>query len=363
MMDSNGCDTNHLDADVRLPPRKRLLAGLKKQSCLESTSQCSQENSSSPSLSPSLNASICQSPLSEFDLRLNDLLKSYKNGPNMSPEEIAIAAESAACTAARSAEAARAVAEEKAAIAAKAVAAAKTALDLVALGSEETSSRGKHQKRNKLKKHVPVELLYNKYSPIENCGADEELAMRLHRTMNSSPRISKHSPGSDSGSHKHKKLKVSSPNDKSGISNGTNVTDDDVKLPSECNGHGKGVMEIEKSNEKVSKCSKDDELEVNSGEGESSQPPEKKFEGYDDLCVNGRKRGRIKQKKLPLNVLSSKDQANPKEELIIRARTDKSTSRQLASSDNVSPMDVAPTWKCHDFKVSQCIKQDKLVQS
>ncbi|KAJ6990507.1 hypothetical protein NC653_018922 [Populus alba x Populus x berolinensis] len=31
-MEANICDINHLDADVLLPPRKRLLAGFKKQS-------------------------------------------------------------------------------------------------------------------------------------------------------------------------------------------------------------------------------------------------------------------------------------------------------------------------------------------
>ncbi|KAL9229715.1 hypothetical protein vseg_005151 [Gypsophila vaccaria] len=379
-MDSNGFDTDHLDPDVRLPPRKRLLAGLKKQSCSESTSQCSQENS------PSLNVSqsIDESPLSEFDVRLNNLLKLYKNGTIMSPEEIAMAAEAAACSAAKAAEAAKAVAEEKAAVAAKAVAAAKRALDLVASVSEETGSKDKHQKRNKLKKHVPVQVLYDKYQPTENCGEDEEIARKLHRTMNSSPRITKHSPCSDSKNHKHKKLKMTLPNGQSGISDWTNEVDGNVKSPPQCNGLVEGGMDCEGSNEephivkvdeKMSKFSKDYEVEVDSGEAESSHPKEKKFKVSDDLCTNGRKRGRIKQKKLPLSILSSKDQAHSKEEssltnsLITRDRTDKSAARQLVllsmdhSGDNVSTMEIAPTWKCQDFNVSQCIKQDKLVQS
>ncbi|KAK9670483.1 hypothetical protein RND81_13G204700 [Saponaria officinalis] len=302
----------------------------------------------------------------------------------MSPEEIAMAAESAASNAAKAAEAAKAVAEAKAAVAAKAVAAAKSALDLVALGFEESGSKDKHQKRNKLKKHVPVQVLYNKYRATENCGEDEELARKLHRTMNSSPRISKHSSGSESKNHKHKKRKMVLTNDQSGVSDWTTVGDGSVKLSADCNGLVEGGVDCEGSNEephvvkvdeKMSKISKDDEVEVDSGEAESSHPKEKKFKGSDDLCSNGRKRGRIKQKKLPLSVLSSKDQANPKEEmsltnsLITRARTDKSAARQLVllsvdpSENNVSPMEVAPTWKCQDFKVSQCIKQDKLVQS
>ncbi|KAL9241514.1 hypothetical protein vseg_015620 [Gypsophila vaccaria] len=362
-MDSNGCDTNHLDA--RLPPRKRLLAGLKKQSFSESTSQCSQENTPSPSLSPS----IVQSPLSEFDIRLSNLLRSYKNGSNMSPEEIALAAKSAAETAAKAAEVARAVAEEKAAIAAKAVAAAKSALDLVPY--EETSRRDKHYKKKKLKNHMPVQLLDEEYQSTENCGADEELARRLHRSMNSSPRILKPSSGSSSRSHKHKKLKMSLPNDKSGVSNG------DAEGGMVCEGSIEEEAFTGKEDEKESEFSKNNEGDVDSSEAESIHPKEKTVDGFNDLSISGRRRGRIRRKKLPLNICSSKDQANSKEESkstnpsSARARTEQSAAHQLAllsmepCADNITPMEleVAPTWKCQDFKVSQCIKQEKLVQS
>ncbi|KAL2927691.1 Protection of telomeres protein 1 [Bienertia sinuspersici] len=382
-MDANECNPNHLDADVRLPPRKRLLAGLKKQSCSESTSQCSQENNPSPSPNPnpcpSPNLSFSASPLSEFDFRLNNLLKSYKNGSNMSPEEIAEAAGSAASAAAKAAEAARAAAEEKASAAAKAVAAAKSALDLVASISEETSSKDKLQKKNKLKKHVPVQLLYNRYQPVENCGTDEELARRLHRAMNSSPRIAKPSQGSDSKNQKQKKLKFSPPGEKSSVANG------DAKLPSACNGDvAEGGMDFEGSNEEpitvkrhdeVSKSSKPDDVEVNSGDMELSHAKEKTIAPSNDVCISGRKRGRIKQKKLPLSLCSSKDQSNPKEDqnlskpLLTKARTDKSTARHVSllsldsPAESVMPHEVARTWKCQDFKVSQCLKQDKAVQS
>ncbi|XP_057542884.1 uncharacterized protein LOC130821223 [Amaranthus tricolor] len=381
-MEANECNTNHLDADVRLPPRKRLLAGLKKQSCSGSTSQCSQENNSSPSPSPSPSPNPSVSPLSEFDVRLNNLLKSYKNGSNMSPEEIAEAAGSAAAAAAKAAEAARAGAEEKASIAAKAVAAAKSALDLVASISEDTSSKDKL--KNKLKKHVPVQLLYKKYQPIENCGTDEELAMRLHRVMNSSPRISKPSPSSDSKNHKHKKLKVLPPSEKSGSENGMSLRDGNAKLPSVCNEDViEGGMDCEGSNEepftvkvddKVLKSSKSDEIEVNSRETELTQSKEKTFEVSGDTCVNGRKRGRIKQKKLSLSICSSKDQSNSKlgqnlmNPLLTRPRTEKPTVRHVSllslepPAENATPIEVTQTWKCQDFKVSQCLKQDKVVQ-
>uniref|UniRef100_A0A803KSP4 Uncharacterized protein n=1 Tax=Chenopodium quinoa TaxID=63459 RepID=A0A803KSP4_CHEQI len=292
-MDANECGTNHLDADVRLPPRKRLLAGLKKQSCSET------------------------------------------------------------------------IAEEKAAIAAKAVAAAKSALDKVASISEETSSKDKHHKKNKLKKHVPVQLLYKKHQPVESCGTDEELARKLHRAINSSPRINRNSPGSDSKSHKHKKLKVSPPSEKSGVANEGGM---------DCEGSNEEPFTV-KLDDRVSKFTKPDEMEVDSGEAESSQSKVKTFTPSDDVCTNGRKRGRIKQKKLPLSLCSSKDQSNPKEDLILtnsllsRGRTDKSTARHVSllsletPAENVTPMEVAQTWKCQDFKVSQCLNQDKAVQS
>jgi len=309
----------------------------------------------------------------------------------MSPEEIAEAAGSAAAIAAKAAEAARAAAEEKAAIAAKAVASAKSALDLVASLSEDMSSRDKHLRKNKLKKHVPVQLLYKKYQPVENCGTDEELARRLHRAMNSSPRISKNSPGSDSKNHKHKKLKISPPSEKGGTSigismrDGNNNCNENGKLPLACNGDAvEGGIDCEGSNEetytdkmddKVSKSSKLDDVEVDSGEAQSSHSKDKTFEPSEDVCINGRKRGRIKQKKLPLSICSFKDQANPKEEvnltnsLLTRARIDKSTARHVSllpvetSADNATPIEVAATWKCQDFKVSQCINQDKVMQS
>uniref|UniRef100_A0A2P2NMI0 Uncharacterized protein n=1 Tax=Rhizophora mucronata TaxID=61149 RepID=A0A2P2NMI0_RHIMU len=72
--------------------------------------------------------------------------------------------------------------------------AAKSALALVASSPEvEATSKEKYPKKNKLKKHVQVQLLYEKHLPVENHRNDEELARRLHRVMNSSSRNSKNS--------------------------------------------------------------------------------------------------------------------------------------------------------------------------
>lgn len=299
-MEASEYDTNHLDSDALLPPRKRLLAGLKRQSS-ESPSQSSLENSNSPSLT-------------EYEFRLQNLLRSYKNGPLMSPEEIAKAAGSAAVDAAKAAEAARAAAEEKAVIAAKAVAAAKNALSLVASFSRQS-------KKNKMKKHVPVENLYKEQDTVENFGTDEELARKLHRAINSSPRISKHSP-----KNKHKKPKHSIECENDGVPNGLQEDTD-----------SEGSYVVYSESDQVEEIQK-----------------ERVFESSDGIHSNGRKRGRVKQKKMSLSVCSFKDRANPKDGL----------NQNSSDESNIRvPIEPGPTWKCQDLKVPQCIKSNKAVQS
>ncbi|XP_020218121.1 uncharacterized protein LOC109801459 [Cajanus cajan] len=379
----NVCDVNHLDADVLLPPRKRLLAGLKKQSS---------DGDAAASPSPSLVVASCvtvseaasSSPSSysgEFEARLKNLLGSRSNNPNLTPEEVVEASKAAAVTAAKAAKAARAAAEEKAEIAAKAVAAAKRALDLVASFSEEAvSSKERNLKKNKLKKHLPVHLLYKKYQPIENCGTDEELARKLHRAMNSSPRISKHSPNSDSKGSKHKKPKNSSSFEM------TEVSDARVALGQDClslnNGHAvMGKVDSEDSIQEVCSSKEDkkgyrydrsSQMERQNGEAESSQSKEKNSE---DLSPVGKKRGRVKLKKLPLSICTSKDRAQPKEG--VRARnaslSEMHTSNHPVSNiplfpmepstERVMPIEATSTCKCQEFKAPACIKQNKAVQS
>lgn len=374
----NVCDVNHLDADVLLPPRKRLLAGLKKQSsdgdaaaspplvvasCVTTVSEVA-----SPSLT---------SYSSEFEARLKNLLGSHSDNPNLTPEEVVEASKAAAVAASKAAKAARAAAEEKAETAAKAVAAAKRALDLVASFSEEAvSSKERSLKKNKLKKHLPVHLLYKKYQPIENCGTDEELARKLHRAMNSSPRISKNSPNSDSKGSKHKKPKNSSSFEM------TEVSDARMALGQDClslnNGHAVvGKVDSEGSIQEVcsNKEDKKSQMEItDNGEAESSQSKEKNTE---DLSSVGRKRGRVKLKKLPLSICTSKDRALPKEG--VRARSAPLTEMNTGgnhhpvgniplfpmepSTERVIPIEATTTCKCQEFKAPACIKQNKAVQS
>ncbi|KAF2312508.1 hypothetical protein GH714_034908 [Hevea brasiliensis] len=299
-MEANVCDINHLDADVLLPPRKRLLAGFKKQSsdgdaALASPAVASSSSSASPSSPP---PTLSPSPVSpspplptpfspsssEFQARLNNLLTShFNNSHNLSPEQIMEASKSTADAAVKAAEAARAAAQEKAIIATKAVTAAKSALALVASFPKEAASKEKNLKKNKLKKHVQVQLLYRKHQPIENYRDDEELARKLHRVINSSPRISKNSSSSDFKGHKNKKPKSSPTSERTRISNGSVAFGGN--LSSMCNGHAiAGELDSEASigevctstaDEKTSKYEKADQLEMDDGEAESSHSKEK----------------------------------------------------------------------------------------
>ncbi|CAL1388708.1 unnamed protein product [Linum trigynum] len=196
-MDANICDMNHLDAnEVLLPPRKRLLTGYKKRAfdsadphtgtlananaaaaaasyrlpCLSSTASPYSQSSSSPLVSPPPSPSATR-----FQTHLSDILSSHFND-NLTPEEIVTASRTAADAAVKAAEEARAVAQDKAAMAAKAVAAAKEALAMVASFSEKEAALTAEQekrvvenretirfrKKKLKKKHVQVQVLYNK---------------------------------------------------------------------------------------------------------------------------------------------------------------------------------------------------------
>ncbi|KAJ7953231.1 PHD finger-like protein [Quillaja saponaria] len=372
----NECDVNHLDADVLLPPRKRLLAGLKKQSL-------DGEAVSHPSLIVSSCATVsvdASTSSDDFNTRLKNLVSSHSNNADLSPEQIVEASNSVAVAAVKAAHAARAAAEKKAAIAAKAVAAAKSALALVASFSEDASSKERYQKKNKLKKHLPVQLLYKKYQPIENNRTDEELARKLHRAMNSSPRISKNSPNSDSKGHKHKQSKSSPSFEITRISNsGIVLGQDSTSL---CNGHAVAskvdsegsIRDVSSSEDdtKAYKCDKSSRIEIDNEERESSQSTD---ETWDDVCPGVKKRGRMKLKKLPLSICTFKDKAHPKEDMNARSSplTEMDTSNHSASNsplcpvepaaDGVMPIEATSTWKCQELKLPACIKPNKVVQS
>ncbi|KAF8377454.1 hypothetical protein HHK36_030831 [Tetracentron sinense] len=305
MEEANICGTNQLDADVRLPPRKRLLAGLKRQNC----------DSASP-------LSLLSSFSSDFSSRLRDLMSSILKSAHNSLEEIVDASRSAAAAAAKVAAAARAAAEEKAAVAAKAAAAAKSALELLASVSEKKTCKKGWLMKNGPKKHVPVKLLYKKRQRIEEGETDVELARRLHRAMNSSPRISKNSLSSDCKTHndmKHKKLtslertKVSS----GGVEGNLPYTCD-RNSESDDVGSGGSFQDVDymsKVDEQASKCSKADYSKMDKfhadGDAEASHSTENHWRT--DTGMTSRKRAKIKRKKLSLSLCTIRDRAHSKD--------------------------------------------------
>ncbi|KAG2266676.1 hypothetical protein Bca52824_073755 [Brassica carinata] len=251
--------TNACDADTLLPPRKRLLAGFKKQSSNGSSSTSYSDGSSSAS--------------TDVQTHLDNLLSSQLNDDNhgRSPEELAQASKATAALAAKIAKAARAAANEKAFIASKAVAAAKSALELFASFPAETVKE-RSPRKNKQKKHVPVHVLYSKGV------ADEDLARRLNRAIDNSPRVLT--------GHRNKKQKsVASTmydgHDVAGVVDSDTSTDDEIDRT--------------RVNKKVLLCD-DSGLKEKTGEGSRSSL--------------GKIRGRVKLKKLALSKCASKDQEN-----------------------------------------------------
>ncbi|CDY50617.1 BnaC01g44190D [Brassica napus] len=222
--------TNACDADTLLPPRKRLLAGFKKQSSNGSSSTSYSDGSSSIS--------------ADVQTYLDNLLSSQLNDDNhgRSPEELAQASKATAALAAKIAKAARAAANEKAFIASKAVAAAKSALELFASFPAETVKE------------------------------------RLNRAIDNSPRVLT--------GHRNKKQKsVASTmydgHDVAGVVDSDTSTDDEIDRT--------------RVNKKVLLCD-DSALKEKTGEGSGSSL--------------GKRRGRVKLKKLALSKCASKDQEN-----------------------------------------------------
>lgn len=350
----NTCDVNYLDADSLLPPRKRLLAGLKRQT--------SDVNSPGPSTSNGTG--------SDYDPRLSDLVRSHLSNPNLSNEQIVEASESAALEAANIAKAARAKAEEKAAKAAVAVAAAKNALDFLATLSEETSSKEKSPKKNKMKKHMPVQALYNKKKGYTNGKTDEEVARNLHRVINSSPRISKNS-GPDLKNQKHKRVKNSTSGN---MNNGVLIAEGirTEKITSSGNGivgvNGEGpVKEVDMIVVDLNGSKSDRGDNLSSISGEKHLPIKadnlKLVNGVsiESLDSDGKKKGKMKQKKLPLSVCSFRDQTSPKDDL--KSRDEQPLFSVGTSGDCLTPVERKTMWKCQSFKAPASVKQNKVMQS
>ncbi|KAK9129215.1 hypothetical protein Sjap_009702 [Stephania japonica] len=353
MTDTNICGVNQLDVNSRLPPRKRLLAGLKNKYC-DSPSP----SSSSPSPSPSPS-----SIFNDLNVQLRELLNSSSKGSNLSLDKIVESSRSAALTAAKVAATARAVAEEKAAIAAKANAAAKSALELLTSFSGEIQQE-RCLKRSKAKKQVPVKLLYRKRKLVKNHETDEELARKLHRAMNSSPRITK-SSSSDSKTRNHKKhtkhitSEIIKRSD-GGASYEVSKSTCDSNYEAGAIDHGESVckmFEKKPSEYTVNNCSKMDEANMSYSKGQVLG---------DSAGTNSRKRGRLKQKKLLLSLCSIRDRQNAKDEADPRifpaggepkgklTATDVPLLPTKPSSESEVSLEPVRKWKFKEFNTPQC---------
>ncbi|XP_010935312.1 uncharacterized protein [Elaeis guineensis] len=328
------------DLNTRLPPRKRLLAGLKKEG-----SDCDF----------SLPVPLISSDLSA---RIHDII----NSTTSSPDEIIEATKSVALAATEVAAAARATAMEKAAAAVKARTAAKNALELLdSISRSEAARKDCPTKTKSRKKHVAVKLLYGNKQPVGNRETDEELARRLHRAMNSSPRISK---------SKQKKLHGSG---KEEVQNGGaacsgNSPVSDAKAVQLNNGYS-----IDKLEEKIVVCSKDDLFETE--EEESGCHLEKYHHGSKERIIAGCRKAKIKRKKLPLSQCNVRDQGETEEtqrsvDHALTRESELDHVERYTSSDNAKHSDdghlsmkITSTWKCKKLKVSQCSSDSKIMHA
>lgn len=285
-----------LDINTRLPPRKRLLAGLRKEN-------------------------------SDFDFsipssRLFDHLRSLVKSGNSSPEEIMEASKLAASEATEAAALAKATALEKAAAAVKARDVAKNALELLTSISEnELVKKGCVSRMKLKKKHVPIKLLYKNKQSVGSGETDEELAKRLHRAINSSPRISNNS---------HKKLE--------GL-------DKDVKLPSD------------KSDAETTVVSNAHFLQKEEESTWLMGNPVGKKAKIKRLSQCDVKDQRPKEMLVSnVNVLTEEERLNSDDKNL--RLTDTGNSNGVEVSSKISSM-----WKCKKLKVSHCSSDGKILHS
>ncbi|KAJ3677168.1 hypothetical protein LUZ60_002892 [Juncus effusus] len=145
------------DLTTRLPPRKRLLAGLK---------------------NPNPNFEL-EIPIRLASSEIGSRLREIINAPNLSPQEAIEALKSIALAASETAAKARQIAMEKASIADKEKENAQNALEYLDSISENKNGRRVRGSASRVRAKTRVS------------DTDEEIAKRLHRTMNSSPRICK----------------------------------------------------------------------------------------------------------------------------------------------------------------------------
>ncbi|XP_058090590.1 uncharacterized protein LOC131237002 isoform X2 [Magnolia sinica] len=375
-MEVNSYSFDLMDVDARLPPRKRLLAGLKKQSCENAAATSSSMSSLSLSLS---------SFSSDFSAHLCELSGADFKSSHISPEQIVEASRLVALTAAEAAASARVTAMEKAAVAVKAVAAAKSALELVTLLTKRKTHKENVMRKNKLKKQVPIRLLYPGQLLIENDGSDEELACRLHQDMNSSPRISRNSSNPNRKLHSRKKRKelllIGKPSlyneDAVCEGNPPSICDRDGEVGDvDCVGSTLEVENLDNLEDKALLCAKTncvDEDKIWDEEGETNNSIKTCGHAFEARVASGGKRERNKKKKLPLSLCNIRDHEKLKDkqefigfpstedpEVNYSLRTMPSYASKLSNEAEVA-VDAIPISACKEFKVPQRFSASKIL--
>lgn len=310
-------EMSQLDSDLRLPPRKRLLAGYMKLNGIRSSSSSSTSPFASSSSSTSNSIGSSSSSTSASTSR-------FRSVQNQSPEELAEAARSAAASAVKAAKAARAIANEKALISSKAIAAAKRALELVDSFPKAAMADCKEKK-----KHVSVDHS----SPEGELRYEtEDLARRLQRAMDR--RYPKVLGTREENGQINKKQKMN----KTGVESGIRVTSymNGIASVADSDSSYDGL----ESNKKASKAFKPDEVD--------SIPTPGKEKGEEQ------RRGRVKIKKFPLSICNSTtDQENGI-----------SCVSPVPLDDGVvHVMPGSSSRKCQDLKAPECVKQNKAIRS
>jgi len=346
------CAGSAPDLNTHLPPRKRLLAGLRTP--------------------PTACDAADPLPASgDLAARLREMALAA-NASGSSPEEMIEAARAAAEAAADAAAAARAAAAEKAAVAAKARAAARAAMEFLDSFSRTGASRnGLQFKVKSRKKHVQVKMLYRPNGtlgdapkPRRRRQSDEEIARNLHRAMNSSPRIS------HTGPPKRPRGTVA---DGSNACNGSSIHTPIEALPNGCS---------------EGKSSETTAVPLFKHEDGGPDPSKHAAKSSADVADNGAgaanlsaaQKVKIKRKELLLNQHhNNKEAQEPREtEPSVQVQpigqdesklngngTEKhgSPTDAKAPGDGVAPMKITSVWKFKKLKTSHCSSDSKVLHN
>ncbi|KAG2608643.1 uncharacterized protein LOC120668907 [Panicum virgatum] len=350
------------DLNTHLPPRKRLLAGLR-----TAATAC---DAADP-----LPAS------GDLAARLREMALAA-NASGSSPEEMIEAARAAAEAAADAAEAARAAAAEKAAVAAKARAAARAAMEFLDSFSRAGGSRnGLQFKLKSRKKHVQVKMLYGPNGtlgdapkPRRRKQSDEEIARNLHRAMNSSPRISHTGPPPKRPRGTTLGALGDITNGEGGTSNACNGSS--VHAPIEANGCSEG-----KSSETTAV------LPLFNHEDGGHDPSKHAAKSSGHVADNGvgaanlsaARKVKIRRKELFLNQQKNKGTEEPREtEPSVQVQPIGQDESKLngngtekhgcptdakAPGDGVAPMKITSVWKFKKLKTSHCSSDSKVLHN